>query len=193
MANLKEVRIRIASVISTQQITKAMKMVSASKLRRAQNAITQMRPYAEKQNQMLSNILSNLDGDGSTSFGNERDIQSAAIVVVTSNRGLCGGYNASVLRQTLAHIRGLKEKEIEYDCMGEEKSRNGSRGRGRRPLGGPRSRLRCADGGGVGARGEQRTERSDAGCKHGFVQRRSTRDAGTRVPQRMCRRGVILS
>ena len=98
MANLKEVRIRIASVISTQQITKAMKMVSASKLRRAQNAITQMRPYADKQNQMLSNILSNLDGDAETSFGKEREIQNAAIVVVTSNRGLCGAFNTNVIK-----------------------------------------------------------------------------------------------
>lgn len=98
MANLKEVRIRIASVISTQQITKAMKMVSASKLRRAQNAITQMRPYADKQNQMLSNILSNLDGDAETSFGKEREIQNAAVVVVTSNRGLCGAFNTNVIK-----------------------------------------------------------------------------------------------
>jgi F-type H+-transporting ATPase subunit gamma len=98
MANLKEVRVRIASVISTQQITKAMKMVSASKLRRAQNAITQMRPYAEKQNQMLSNILSNLDGDAETTFGIERDVQSAAIVVITSNRGLCGAFNTNIIK-----------------------------------------------------------------------------------------------
>jgi F-type H+-transporting ATPase subunit gamma len=106
MANLKEVRIRIASVISTQQITKAMKMVSASKLRRAQNAITQMRPYAEKQNQMLSNILSNLDGDAETTFGKDRDIQSAAIVVVTSNRGLCGAFNTNIIKAAAATING---------------------------------------------------------------------------------------
>jgi F-type H+-transporting ATPase subunit gamma len=104
MANLKEVRVRIASVISTQQITKAMKMVSASKLRRAQNAITQMRPYAEKQNQMLSNILSNLDGDAETSFGKERDVQAAAIVVVTSNRGLCGAFNTNIIKAAAATI-----------------------------------------------------------------------------------------
>jgi F-type H+-transporting ATPase subunit gamma len=106
MANLKEVRIRIASVISTQQITKAMKMVSASKLRRAQNAITQMRPYAEKQNQMLSNILSNLDGDAETTFGKDRDIQTAAIVVVTSNRGLCGAFNTNIIKAAAATING---------------------------------------------------------------------------------------
>jgi F-type H+-transporting ATPase subunit gamma len=106
MANLKEVRIRIASVISTQQITKAMKMVSASKLRRAQNAITQMRPYAEKQNQMLSNILSNLDGDAETTFGKDREIQAAAVVVVTSNRGLCGAFNTNIIKAAAATING---------------------------------------------------------------------------------------
>jgi len=74
MANLKEVRERIKSVKNTQQITKAMKMVSASKLRRAQMAITQMRPYANKLNEMLVNILSNLEGDANTAFGKERPI-----------------------------------------------------------------------------------------------------------------------
>ncbi len=104
MANLKEVRVRIASVISTQQITKAMKMVSASKLRRAQNAITQMRPYADKQNQMLSNILSNLEGDAETTFGIERDIQNVALVVVTSNRGLCGAFNTNIIKAATVTI-----------------------------------------------------------------------------------------
>ena len=104
MASLKEVRIRIASVISTQQITKAMKMVSASKLRRAQTAIQQMRPYADKLNAMLINILSNLDGDASTSFGVEREIQSAAIVIVTSNRGLAGAFNTNVIKAAVAAI-----------------------------------------------------------------------------------------
>jgi F-type H+-transporting ATPase subunit gamma len=104
MASLKEVRIRIASVISTQQITKAMKMVSASKLRRAQGAITQMRPYAEKQNQMLSNILSNLSGEGETSFGKERAVENACIVVVTSNRGLCGAFNTNIIKAAVSTI-----------------------------------------------------------------------------------------
>jgi len=92
-ANLKEVRDRIKSVKSTQQITKAMKMVSAAKLRKAQQAIVQMRPYANKLDEMLTNILSNVDGDASTSFGKERKIENALIVVVTSNRGLCGAFN----------------------------------------------------------------------------------------------------
>lgn len=98
MANLKEVRERITSVISTQQITKAMKMVAAAKLRRAQQAIVEMRPYSNKLSAMLSNILSNLEGDASTSFGVERPVQSALVVVVTSNRGLCGGFNTNVAK-----------------------------------------------------------------------------------------------
>jgi len=95
-ANLKEVRERIKSVISTQQITKAMKMVSAAKLRRAQQAIVQLRPYSEKLNEMLSNILSNLDGDGSSVFNTEREVKNVAIVVVTSNRGLAGALNTNI-------------------------------------------------------------------------------------------------
>ena len=104
MASLKEVRIRIASVISTQQITKAMKMVSAAKLRKAQTAIQQMRPYADKLNSMLINILSNLDGDSTTSFGVEREIQSAAMVIITSNRGLAGAFNTNVIKAAVATI-----------------------------------------------------------------------------------------
>lgn len=107
MASLKEVRIRIASVISTQQITKAMKMVSAAKLRRAQNAIVQMRPYADKLNEMLINILSNLDGDSNTTFGVEREIEQACMVVVTSNRGLAGAFNTNVIK---AAVNTINEK-----------------------------------------------------------------------------------
>ena len=98
MANLKEVRERIASVKNTQQITNAMKMVSAAKLRRAQQAIVQMRPYADKLDEMLSNILSNLDGDATTSFGIEREANRVCIVVVTSNRGLCGAFNTNIIK-----------------------------------------------------------------------------------------------
>ncbi len=95
-ANLKEVRERITSVNNTQQITKAMKMVSAAKLRRAQQAIQKMRPYADKLNDMLKNILSNLDGEGFSTFSQERTVEKACIVVVTSNRGLCGAFNNNV-------------------------------------------------------------------------------------------------
>lgn len=101
---LKEVRERIKSVINTQQITKAMKMVSAAKLRKAQNAIMQVRPYAERLNRMLSNILSNLDGGGNTSFGKAREVKNVLVVVMTSNRGLCGAFNTNICKETTALI-----------------------------------------------------------------------------------------
>ncbi len=103
---LKEVRERIKSVISTQQITKAMKMVSAAKLRRAQSAILQTRPYANKLNAMLSNILSNLGSDAGTSFGKAREVKKALIVVVTSNRGLCGAFNTNVNKEAASLLNG---------------------------------------------------------------------------------------
>ena len=97
---LKEVRTRIKSVQSTQQITKAMKMVSAAKLRRAQDAITQMRPYAQKLQEMLSNIVSNGDGDVSMALATERPVERVLIIIVTSDRGLCGGYNSNLIKLT---------------------------------------------------------------------------------------------
>jgi F-type H+-transporting ATPase subunit gamma len=103
---LKEVRERIKSVNSTQQITKAMKMVSAAKLRKAQQAITEMRPYANKLDQMLKNILSNLDGETTTSFGKVRDVNKAAVVVITSNRGLAGAFNTNIIKQAIEKIDG---------------------------------------------------------------------------------------
>lgn len=106
MANLKEVRDRIKSVQNTQQITKAMKMVSAAKLRRAQDAILQMRPYADKLNQVLRNILSNLEGDVGSSLGIEREVKKACIVVVTSNRGLCGAFNSNISKAAVQLING---------------------------------------------------------------------------------------
>ena len=95
---LKEVRNRIKSVQSTQQITKAMKMVSAAKLRRAQDAITQMRPYAQKLQEMLSNIVSSGDDDVSGSLAVERGKEKVLLIVITSDRGLAGGYNANIVK-----------------------------------------------------------------------------------------------
>lgn len=105
-ANLKEVRERIRSVVNTQQITKAMKMVSAAKLRRAQQAIQQMRPYADKLNGMLRNILSNLEGDAASVYSQERPVERVCVVVITSNRGLCGAFNANVQKVAIAAIEG---------------------------------------------------------------------------------------
>lgn len=95
---LKEVRNRIKSVQSTQQITKAMKMVSAAKLRKAQDAIIQMRPYAQKLQDMLSNIVSNSDGSVNMKLAAERPANKVLYILVTSDRGLCGGYNANLVK-----------------------------------------------------------------------------------------------
>lgn len=102
---LKEVRNRIKSVQSTQQITKAMKMVSAAKLRRAQDAITQMRPYAQKLQEMLSNIVSNSEGEISMALAADRPVNNVLIIVVTSDRGLCGGYNSNLIKLAKQTIR----------------------------------------------------------------------------------------
>lgn len=102
---LKEVRNRIKSVQSTQQITKAMKMVSAAKLRRAQDAITQMRPYARKLQEMLSNIVSNTEGgDSSMPLAIERPIEKVLFIVITSDRGLAGAFNTNSIKLTKASI-----------------------------------------------------------------------------------------
>ncbi len=102
---LKEVRNRIKSVQSTQQITKAMKMVSAAKLRRAQDAILQMRPYANKLQEMLSNIVSNSEGELGGNLAAERAIEKVLLVVITSDRGLAGAYNANIIKAAKAAIR----------------------------------------------------------------------------------------
>jgi F-type H+-transporting ATPase subunit gamma len=98
MPNLKEVRIRIASVKSTQQITSAMKMVAASKLRRAQNAILKMRPYAAKLKDILQNLSASLDSGDANPYTQQRSADKVLLIVITSNRGLCGAFNTNVLR-----------------------------------------------------------------------------------------------
>ncbi len=97
---LQEARTRIKSVQSSQQMTKAMKMVSAAKLRRAQDAILQMRPYAVKLQEMLSNIIASLQGDASISLGEERPVEKILLIVITSDRGLAGGYNSNLVKLT---------------------------------------------------------------------------------------------
>ncbi len=97
---LKEVRNRIKSVQSTQQITKAMKMVSAAKLRRAQDSIIQMRPYAQKLQEMLSNIVSNIEGGASLKLAEERKVEKVLLIVITSDRGLAGAYNSNIVKLT---------------------------------------------------------------------------------------------
>lgn len=97
---LKEVRLRIQSVTSTQQITKAMKMVSAAKLRRAQDAILQMRPYTQKMQDMLSNIVSSLGGEMDLPLAADRSAERVLLIPITSDRGTCGAYNSNIIKAT---------------------------------------------------------------------------------------------
>lgn len=101
MANLKDIRTRIASVKSTQQVTSAMKMVSAAKLRKAQDAIIRMRPYANKLNEILKIISSNLDSEIENKYAERKRNGRILIIVITSNRGLCGGFNSNVIKKTV--------------------------------------------------------------------------------------------
>lgn len=100
MANLKEIRNRIASVSSTMQITSAMKMVSAAKLKKAQDAITAMRPYADKLTELIQNLSSTLEGVSQNPYTQVREKQNILILAITSNRGLCGAFNSNVIKKT---------------------------------------------------------------------------------------------
>lgn len=113
MPNLKEVKSRIQSVVSTQQITKAMKMVAASKLRKAQDAITQMRPYADKLNSMFRNLTSGEVTDDNR-YGEVREIKNVLLIVISSDRGLCGGFNSSIFKAT------VKRVEQQYKQLNEQ-------------------------------------------------------------------------
>ncbi|MCT4630170.1 ATP synthase F1 subunit gamma [Winogradskyella sp.] len=99
MANLKEIRNRISSVSSTMQITSAMKMVSAAKLKKAQDAITAMRPYANKLTELLQSLSATLDADSGSKFADQRDVNNVLIVAISSNRGLAGAFNSNIIKQ----------------------------------------------------------------------------------------------
>lgn len=100
MPSLKEVRNRIVSIDSTRKITSAMKMVSASKLRRAQQSIVQLRPYARKLNELLSNLSGSINSDENPLFKEKENVKSVLLIVISSNRGLCGGFNSNILKYT---------------------------------------------------------------------------------------------
>jgi F-type H+-transporting ATPase subunit gamma len=106
MANLKEIRNRIVSVSSTMQITSAMKMVSAAKLKKAQDAITAMRPYSEKLTELIQSLSASLEGDVAANYTTQREVKKVLVVAITSNRGLCGALNSNVLKQ----VKILTEK-----------------------------------------------------------------------------------
>lgn len=110
-ANLKEVRERITSVINTQKSTNAMKLVSASKLRRAQMAITQLRPYSDKLDQIMENILFNTNPESNIKYSETRELNNVLIVLITSNRGLAGAFNSNLIKKAVSLLEG-KYKEL---------------------------------------------------------------------------------
>jgi F-type H+-transporting ATPase subunit gamma len=120
MANLKEIRNRITSVSSTMQITSAMKMVSAAKLKKAQDAITAMRPYAEKLTELLQNLSSTLEGGVGSDFTAQRDIKKVLVVAVTSNRGLCGAFNTNVIKQVKVVTDSYPGKQVDVFAIGKK-------------------------------------------------------------------------
>ena len=123
MASLKEIRSRITSVGSTMQITSAMKMVSAAKLKRAQDAITKMRPYANKLSELLENLSASLDSSEGGIFAQKREKKNVLLVTITSNRGLCGGFNASIIKQALMLIKNeYKDVNTKILSVGKKSS-----------------------------------------------------------------------
>ena len=120
MANLKEIRNRITSVSSTMQITSAMKMVSAAKLKKAQDAITAMRPYAEKLTELLQSLSATLDGEVGGSFTTQREVNKVLIVAVTSNRGLCGAFNSNVIKQAKLIADSYAGKQVDIFAIGKK-------------------------------------------------------------------------
>jgi len=120
MANLKEIRNRITSVSSTMQITSAMKMVSAAKLKKAQDAITAMRPYSEKLTELLQNLSATLEGDNGGAFAEQRPVNKVLIVAVTSNRGLCGAFNANVIKQVRTLEAAYAGKQVDVLAIGKK-------------------------------------------------------------------------
>jgi F-type H+-transporting ATPase subunit gamma len=120
MANLKEIRNRITSISSTMQITSAMKMVSAAKLKKAQDAITAMRPYAEKLTELLQNLSATLDGDVGGDYTSQREIKKVLVVAITSNRGLCGAFNTNVIKEVKNRSEYFAGKQVDVFAIGKK-------------------------------------------------------------------------
>ncbi|GAA4645546.1 ATP synthase F1 subunit gamma [Pontixanthobacter gangjinensis] len=121
MANLKELRSRITSVSSTMQITSAMKMVSAAKLSKAQDAITSMRPYAEKLTQLLQDLSATLDDDSGSKFAEEREVKKVLIVAISSNKGLAGAFNTNIIKKVKAKIQeNYQGKDVDLYTLGKK-------------------------------------------------------------------------
>ncbi len=121
MANLKEIRNRIASVSSTMQITSAMKMVSAAKLKKAQDAITAMRPYSDKLTELLQNLSASMEGDSDSVFTQERIVKKVLIVAISSNRGLAGAFNSNIVKEAKnSAANSYADKEVHFMTVGKK-------------------------------------------------------------------------
>jgi F-type H+-transporting ATPase subunit gamma len=120
MANLKEIRNRITSVQSTMQITSAMKMVSAAKLKKAQDAITAMRPYAEKLTELLQSVSATLEGGAGGQYTTQREVNKVLVVAITSNRGLCGAFNTNVIKQAKSIADSYEGKQVDIFAIGKK-------------------------------------------------------------------------
>ncbi|MDB4270391.1 F0F1 ATP synthase subunit gamma, partial [Flavobacteriaceae bacterium] len=120
MANLKEIRNRIASVSSTMQITSAMKMVSAAKLKKAQDAITAMRPYSDKLTELIQNLSGSLDGDTPNPYTQVRPVKKVLLVAITSNRGLCGGFNSNIIKATNQYVADNSNYDVQLLTLGKK-------------------------------------------------------------------------
>jgi len=121
MANLKEIRNRISSVSSTMQITSAMKMVSAAKLKKAQDAITAMRPYSDKLTELLQSLSATLGSDSGSKFATQREVKKVLIVAITSNRGLAGAFNSNIIKEvTSLTNEKYANQEVSYLAIGKK-------------------------------------------------------------------------
>jgi len=121
MANLKEIRNRISSVSSTMQITSAMKMVSAAKLKKAQDAITTMRPYADKQTELLQSLSATIDGDIGSDYTADREVKKVLLVAISSNRCLAGAFNSNIVKSSLSLINETyKGKQVDFFTLGKK-------------------------------------------------------------------------
>lgn len=120
MANLKEIRGRISSISSTMQITRAMKMVSAAKLKKAQDAIVMLRPYSEKLQEIIQNVNSSSDPDQVSVFAQKRDVKKVLFIAITSNRGLAGAFNSSVVKELNNQFQDNAQYDIEVLTIGKK-------------------------------------------------------------------------
>ncbi|WP_370900982.1 ATP synthase F1 subunit gamma [Chryseobacterium gossypii] len=120
MANLKEIRGRISSISSTMQITRAMKMVSAAKLKKAQDAIVMLRPYSEKLQELIQNVNSSSDPDQISIYAQKREVKRVLFIAITSNRGLAGAFNSSIVKELNVQFQNNSQYDVEVLSIGKK-------------------------------------------------------------------------